>query len=348
MKKNWLMLLLVTTFGLLLPLAAARPAFAGSCPDATSVVGNAYVLASGSDLNTNLIVLGNTATVEAGATVHCTVVVFGGNVDIAGTVDEDLVVFGGDTRLRSTAVINGQLVTFGGDTTRDEGALVRGGESHGFDFRNRNWSVFAPGVPFLNPVISFYRSVFQAIAVSVGLGLLALLVVLFWPEQTARVGAAVTTAPAPSVGLGLLTAIAVPVLSVVLAVTLCLIPLAFVAWIAFAAALVFGWIGLGMVVGARLSAALKLYTLSPAVSAALGTGVLTLAMYAIVWIPCAGWVAVIGLALAGLGAVLLTRFGTRPFLGGLPPAPVAPTPPAPPEPPAPPISPGPGELPAPS
>ncbi len=106
------------------------------------------------------------------------------------------------------------------------------------------------------------------------------------------------------------------------------------------AALVFGWISLGMIVGARLSAALKLYTLSPAVTAALGTGVLTLAAHVIGWIPCAGWVTVGLLAMIGLGAVLLTRFGTRPYLSGLPPAPVPPAPPAPT------LTSGPGELPA--
>jgi hypothetical protein len=168
----------------------------------------------------------------------------------------------------------------------------------------------------------------------VALGLLALLVVLFWPEQTARVSAVVTTAPGPALGLGLLTAVAVPVLAVLLGITICLAPISFVGMLLLVAAGVFGWIALGMTVGARLSTALKLYNLSPAVSAALGTGVLTLVMRAIEWIPCFGWVPPLLLGLIGLGAVLLTRFGTRPYLPGTAIVAAPPTPPAPPMPPS--------------
>jgi hypothetical protein len=43
-------------------------------------------------------------------------------------------------------------------------------------------------------------------------------------------------------------------------------------------------------------------------------------------VACVGWVAWVLLASAGLGAVTLTRFGTRPYFGGV----AAPPPPAPP------------------
>ncbi len=334
MKKTWLALPLLTVLALALSLALPRPAYADHCGDDTRVVGNNYVLAEGQTLDSNLILIGGNATIAEGARVACTVVVFGGNLEVAGSIEEDVVVFGGDTDLESTAVVEGELVTFGGDVARAEGAEARGGESTGFNWErgpdfDRDWFP-SDRIPFLNPVLGFYQSVFETFLTAVALGLLALLLVLFWPEQTAQVGATITTAPAAAGGLGLLTAVAVPVLGVLMAITVCLIPIAFIGALALAAAMVFGWVALGMIVGRRLARALRADHMAPAVAAALGTGLLTLVMSAVAQVPCVGWVAPALLWLIGLGAVVLTRFGTRPYLGSSGVRPVPPAPPAPP------------------
>lgn len=334
MKKTWLGLTLIALLVLALSLVAAAPAYADHCGDDTQVVGNNYTVAEGETLDRNLIIIGGNATVEAGAAVNCTVVVFGGNLEVAGSVAEDVVVFGGTTSLEGTAEIGGELVTFGGTVSREEGAVVRGGESSGFNWdRPFRWNAGpVDRIPFINPVLSFYQSVFETFLTAVALGLLALLVVLFWPDQTARAGAAVTAAPAASAGLGLLTLVAIPVLIALAAITICLIPVAFLAALGFVAALIFGLIVLGLVIGQRLAAALKATSVSPAIAAGLGTGLLWLAMSAIGQIPCVGWVPVVVLAGMGLGAVVLTRFGTRPYYGlaerPAPPAPPAPSLPA--------------------
>jgi hypothetical protein len=329
MKRTWMFLSLALLAMLVLSLAAAPAVSASHCSDDRRVLGGSYTLQSGEVLDRNLIVLGGNATLAQGSQVLCSVVVLGGNLSVAGTVVEDVVVFGGNASLASTAVIEGELITFGGSTQRAPGAEVRGGESEGFPIRRGplpQWFPFQDRVPFLNPVLNFYRSVFQAIVWSVGMGLLALLVMLFWPDQTTRVSAAASAAPGASGGLGLLTAIAVPVLIVLTLVTICLAPIAFVGGLIYTAALVFGWIALGQVVGARLATALRLYDLSPAVSAALGTATLTLVMYIVAQIPCVGWVVPVVLAAVGLGAVTLTRFGTRAYYV---PPPLAPPPAAP-------------------
>ena len=320
MKKTWFSLPLAALLAVTLALVAARPAAADHCGDDTRVVGDNFVLGEGETLTSNLIVVGGDATVEAGARVDCTVVVFGGNLDIAGSVAEDVVVFGGDTHLDSTAEVDGELVTFGGSVSRAEGSEVRGGEAQGFSFDHGfrgDWMPFN-GNPVVGTVLGFYQSMFETFLTAVALGLLALLVVLFWPDQTAHVGAAVTSAPAASGGMGLLTAVAVPVILGLVALTVCLAPVSFVGAILLAAGFVFGWVALGLVVGTRLGVALKLHSLSPAVAAALGTSLLSLVMSAISAIPCVGWVGPVVLACIGLGAVVLTRFGTRPYLGSPP------------------------------
>ena len=331
--KRWMLLLpLALSLALLAPLALARPAHAGNCTDDHRVMGQNYTLGAGEKLDSNLIVLGGNATIAAGATLNCTLVVMGGNVDVAGSVQEDMVVIGGNVQLRDTAVIGGQLVTFGGVIDRADGAQVIGGESQGFG-GNRDGQGGIPFIgasaPILAPVFELYQSVVHAVFTSIGLGLLALLVVLFWPEQTARVGAAITSAPGATGGLGLLTAVAVPMLMLLAAITICLIPLSFVGMVIFTAALVYGWIALGLLVGVRLAGALRLVNLSPAIMAALGTGLLSLVISAISWVPCIGWVAPVVLAAVGLGAVTLTRFGTQAYLPGAPTAPAAPAAPPP-------------------
>jgi hypothetical protein len=327
--RSLLLLPLILALAFLAALGTARPAYAANCDDDHRVMGNNFTLAKGEELDSNLIVLGGNATIEPGAILNCTLVTLGGDVDVAGSVAEDMVVIGGNVELRSTAVIGGQLVTFGGSIDREDGAQVKGGESQGFgvsgDEPRTGFRLPGRFAPF-TPLVDLYRSLLHTVLVSIGLGLLALLVVLFWPEQTARVGAAVTTAPAAAGGLGLLTVVAVPMLIVLAAITICLIPVSFVGAVVFAAALVFGWIGLGQLVGVRLAGALRLHNLSPAVSAALGTGLLTLVVSAINWVPCVGWVAPVVLAAVGLGAVTLTRFGTQAYLPSAPTTPPSPPP----------------------
>jgi hypothetical protein len=327
MKRPLILFSLVLALAFVAALGIARPTYAANCDDDQRVMGNNYTLAKGQHLDSNLIVMGGNATIEPGAVLNCALVTVGGNVDLGGTVAEDMVVIGGNIQLRSTSVIEGDLVTFGGSVVREDGAQVKGGDSQGFGGSDPRSGFRLPGrFGLFTPLFDLYRSLLHIVLVSIGLGLLALLVVLFWPEQTARVASAVTVAPAAAGGLGLLTAVAVPMLLLLGVITVCLIPVSFVGSVIFAAALVFGWIGLGQLVGVRLAGALRLHNLSPAVSAALGTSLLTLVVSAIDWVPCVGWVAPVVLIAVGLGAVTLTRFGTQPYLPTAPTTPPAPPP----------------------
>ena len=318
MKRFWPLLTLALVAALLLPLFAAGPAVAGSAADCNgshSVIADSYTLAAGQQLDSNLVVFGGQATIAAGATVNCKVVVLGGSLDLAGKVAQDVVVMGGDAHLRGTSEIDGQLQTLGGSFTQDNGAQIKGGVGQGFTLGGgAGRPVIDDNLPLLAAVLAFYRTITRTFLGSLGLGLLALLVVLFWPEQTARVRAAVTNAPGQSGALGLLTVVAGPVLIVLATVTVCLIPIAFMAMVVLSAAVAFGWFALGELVGVRLAGALKLVNLSPAVATGLGTALLSLVVAAISWVPCVRWIAPIILAAIGLGAVTLTRFGTQPYL----------------------------------
>jgi hypothetical protein len=168
---------------------------------------------------------------------------------------------------------------------------------------------------------------------SLGYGLLAMLVVLFLPQQTRRVAEAAVRQPLNMGGMGLLTYILLIVLIVALAlfsiliITLLLtIPLLLIVGLIFGAAMAFGWIALGTELGSRFAGMFNREWPMP-LNALIGTFLMTLVADGIGFIPCVGWVAPVLLTLLGLGAVTMTRFGTKslPFTATL--APVESVPP---------------------
>jgi hypothetical protein len=136
---------------------------------------------------------------------------------------------------------------------------------------------------------------------------------------------AVIAQPLTAGGLGLLTLIVSPFALVLLVITLILIPVAVVVVVALVVAGIFGWIAIGYEIGQRFTLAIH-QEWHPAFSAGLGVFFLTLVSSALTGIPvlnCVGWLGPFLLSLVGLGAVIMSRFGTQSVLA---PAAAAPTP----------------------
>lgn len=315
----------------LLAVTTTSLAFARELREDKVVFGDTFTLKSGETLDGNLVVFGGNVTVEEGATITGDVVVIGGNVELGGTVENDLVVIGGNVDLLSTAVVEGKLVSSGGSTRRAEGSEVKGGETQGFSPRF-DWPTPIEVGSRVRPIdfaLSLIWNGLIALGWTVALSLMAMLVVLFMPEQTARVSGAVAGTPVLSGLLGLLTLVAFPVVAVVVAITICLSPLSLIGTMIFGIGLLFGWLALGALIGERLAASLRWRDLSPMLAAGLGTFLITLLVSGLSILPgvgeCLGTIIGVVLAALGLGAVVLTRFGTRPYYG----TPAAPNPPPP-------------------
>jgi hypothetical protein len=75
-------------------------------------------------------------------------------------------------------------------------------------------------------------------------------------------------------------------------------------------------ISLGFEVGRRISLAFK-QVWHPAIAAGLGTLVLMAILNGIGFIPCVGWIPKVLVGVVGLGAVLLTQFGRKPYIRSL-------------------------------
>jgi len=317
MKKITVLSAVVVLLCLVFPMTA----MAAGPVDTKVIFGSNYTLSSGETLDSDLMVLGGSAELEEGSLVKGSVFVLGGNITISGEVEGDLGVLGGNVDLENTAVVRGDVGMLGGNLDRAPGAVIDGSVASEFGFDISAPSLNFPDefsfselrnftFPRISPWISVLWFVFRVFVMAA----LALLVVMFWPAPTRRIAEAAISQPLAAGGLGLLTLIAGPVLLLVLLITLLLSPLSVIGFVLFVAAIVFGWIGLGYEVGRRIGVAMKWELQDPA-AAGLGTLLLSLVAGGIGFIPCVGWLLVVFVASLGLGAVMLTRFGSQAYLG---------------------------------
>ena len=304
------------------------------------VFGGPVTLEAGSELRGDLTVLGNTR-IDSGATLEGELVAMGA-VEIAGTVEGD-VFSAGAVKLRDTAYLMGNLSALGA-ITQAEGAVVEGDITpvdEGFSWPAPQIEVpgqpaaGAGGTSFWWRAVSF---VFRGAMSVLVMGLLALVVASLWPVHAERVGRVVQEAPLVAFGVGLLTLIVTALLSALLVITICLSPFAVVALIIVGVGILFGWAALGLVLGRRvLSGRGASSPAQPTAEAILGTVILTVIITAARIIGPLHTLLLFLLLPPVAGAVLLTRFGTRPYAatgatGGthvVPSAPLSVFPPAP-------------------
>jgi len=325
-------LLLVLLF--FLPLQSAGATSGAS--EGQVIFGQSFTLKSGDTLNGDLLVFGGSATIEEGATVKGSTVLFGGNLTVNGTVNGDVAITGGSVSLGSAAHITGNLTTGAASLDRAKGSKVDGqiyNTATSWISSGENSNVPQPVKPIM-PVIPQVKFGFQSLisvlngfGQSLGIAVLAMLVMLFLASHADRVAHAVITQPLTAGGLGLLTVVVAPIAILLSIVTLILIPLAPIIVIALVVAGVFGWIAIGYEVGQRFTKAIH-QNWHPAFSAGLGTFVLTLGAKVLTGIPvlnCVGWLVPFLLSMAALGAVLMTRFGTQVVNAPTGQAPVVPT-----------------------
>jgi len=306
---------------LLLLLASASPVYAQSGGPGKIVFGDNFTLKSGEKLNGDLVVFGGNVTVEKDANLNGNLVVFGGTISSSGNLNGDVVVFGGQIDLSSKAVVTGNVVTIGGQVSQAEGAVIKGQV-----VKNVSPQIPAGRIPpdVKPPKININFNPFWTAAGifsrALIIGILAMLVVVFLKPQMDRVSQAIVSQPIMSGSVGLLTLLGGPisilVVALIMVVTLILIPVAvlvvFLGALLITLAWLFGIIALGNEVGERFTQSIN-QNWAPVFTAGFGTFLLMLVGGAIGEIPCVGWLFTFLIALVGIGAAVLTRFGTRPI-----------------------------------
>ncbi len=317
MKRRMKILTLLITLSLL--LLPTQSVAAGGLEDGPVIFGGSYTLESGESLNNDVLVFGGTVMIEEGAKVYGDVVLFGGSLTINGEVNGEVALIGGAAVLGEASLIDGNLTLISANLNRADGAEVTGEVSYSVSVENSSPATIPhipgmPEIPFVQqePLVLFNNPLWTAGSIlgrSLAMALLAMLVALFLEEPTKRVGEAITKQPAVAGGLGFLTVIFSPLVIVVLMITILLIPVGIVAIVALMAAFLYGWIALGFEVGERFTKMIDQEWQLP-LSAAFGTGLLTIMAGAFDMIPCVGWLVSFLVTTLALGGVIISRFGS--------------------------------------
>ena len=273
----------------------------GQAPSRDDVVifGQDYTLETGQTIDGSLIVFGGNVTVETDAVILEDLVVFGGNVEMDGRLDGGVFILGGNITLGPNAIVSGDVVSPGGNITSDPGAQINGNRfsdvgpffSSGFHF---GWGSWALG--------SVVWLLFQSLAMSA----VAVLIALFAPDHLRRTTETIVQRPVESGGLGCLSFILLPFVLIVTVITI-VGPLVIAFLVIVALAL--GWVALGYEIGRRVARGFN-QPWTIILEAWVGTLILGVIVSLIGIIPCVGWIAGALLGAVGLGAALLTRFGT--------------------------------------
>jgi hypothetical protein len=297
---------------LLLLLVPTRSAQAqGPNPDGGGQVafGRDVVVKSGETLEGDLVVIGGNVIVEENAQVNGDLVVVGGTLKSNGETQGDVVVVGGQIKLEKAALVTGDLVMIGSQLDQAEGAKVRG---HVVNNIAPNISVPAgripptepatPSVPYVPfPAVNLDFNPFRSLLWLVGIPGFAMLLALFWQPQIERTGKAIVAQPLMTGAIGLLAV----VVATILIITIFPPVIIALAW-------VFGIVAMGSEVGERFTKAIN-QTWSPVLSIGFGTFLLILAGVVLNGIPCLGTLLLFLLGLVGVGATVITLFGTRPM-----------------------------------
>ncbi len=277
------------------------------------VVGQSFTLKEDQILNGDLAIIGGNAKLETGSKVNGDIALIGGTLEINGTVTGNIQAIGGTVDLNGTATIEGSFYNFGSNLNQESGARIEGSQISNLPFDFNFGNIDTANIPFQSAqrTTGFIAKFLWAVMQIIAMGGLAMLVLLIAPKSTDRIATSIGKQPFTHWGIGLLTGFAFPAIIVVCMITIIFIPLGLIGIMAMVVALTYGWIALGYEIGRRLFG--NNSNLSPAVVAGLGTVMLSVVGRVLGAIPCIGWLLVSTLSLFGLGAIILTRVGTRDY-----------------------------------
>jgi hypothetical protein len=282
-KLNFLVLLMLIIILASAPLAAAANGNSGGI---VTVVGNIVV--------------------PEGQVVQGDVVAIFGNIEVHGEVNGNAVSVLGNVTVSSTGKVWGDGVSVVGNLVADSDSSISGnvinilGTNGNFDLTNLTRRPVNIRYIFRNALhFNGYRALLK-----LGTGiLLAILIVVLFPVPVSRVRKSIEGSPGRMILIGLLVWVAAIPAIIIVALTLIGIPLAFLIGAALWAGGKFGAAALVLMIGQAL---LKDKESEPA-AAALGALLLGVTTF----IPFIGGLIGLGVSLLTVGAVTITRFGTR-------------------------------------
>lgn len=308
-----ILILVLLISAILIPTTVSASGF----EDDKVIFGSNYTLREGETLNGDLVVLGGNVTLEKSSTVNGDTVVFGGNVTVNGTINGNLVALGGIVILEEDALVQGDLTVISGTYDQAPGAIITGSiiteENIPFEFDLPENGLFEGDfpvprfnqLPFVSASWFFFRLlIWTGIAILIG---------LFIEDPAKRINKAALGEPVISFVVGFGVLVVAPFVLLALIITILLSPVSLVGIFALIAAWVVGLVALSIEVGRKLVEALN-QSLPVPLLAGIGMFIISLIFNGFnQLVPCVGWLPKFILGSWVLGAVILTRFGTRAY-----------------------------------
>jgi hypothetical protein len=251
----------------------------------------------------NVIRIGKDITIEKGEKVG-RVVAISGQITIDGTVESSVLAIGGSVVLTKTAVVKGDVASFGGVIVMAKNAEVGGSIT---EINSTN--IYETAMNSLSSEWDGWSWVFALISLSMLAVILcmALLTAALLPKQVIIVSEAISENTLKVILTGVLALIAIAPLALLLTISvigIALIPLEII--------LVVLTVLLGFIAVSRLIGAWALRWSGRKTTGAVRETFWGLVIiWVIGWIPYVGWMLKAIAIVIGLGAALITRFGTH-------------------------------------
>jgi len=240
-----------------------------------------------------LIVAGGSVSVPADAAIDGQVYVIDGQFEVAGTVDGSLTQLAGSVAVPASGTITGEFQTIAGRSDVAAGATVGSRQVLEVDPREAEGG----GAEWLLLLLQI-----------LGLGLLGYLLGRRQPALLENVGRAVTDHPGVSSVTGGFAGTVLLVLIIAMAFTIVLIPVSVIGLGVLVLTVAYGQVAIGY----RLVQPLGIR--QARWRAALGGALVAVLLEVLGTVPLVGGLAAGVVALAGLGAVLITYYGLRRFV----------------------------------
>ncbi len=293
-------LLILATGLIFLTACSAQPVMTG-----TLINGGSYTVGPGEVQSRAVLLAGGELVVAAGGELDGPLVLVEGSARLDGRLRGDLIMLGGELELGPQAEILGDLRHGGGRLQRDPGARVAGSFSEGMQIPEL---LSSQALPNIRP-----PSVGERLLRPVLLVLIAWLVLRWQPGAFSRMARAAGRHWLVCLSLGVLSGVAGLALLVLMAFTIILIPVSLFGLVLLGAALVAGWFAFGVLLGDGL-ARLAGGRIKPLAARLVGVYLVLAALQFLPDLPALGGTLALLVTATGLGAVLLTRAGSRDFV----------------------------------
>ncbi len=251
----------------------------------------------------NIVKIGSDVTIEKGQKVH-SVVAIGGQITVSGAVEKSVVAVGGSVVLTKTAVVKGNVISLGGVIVMARDAEVRG------DLTEINSdNLYETLTTALSSEWEGWSWIFAVISLSIFLVILvlALLIAALLPKPVRIVSEAIRENTFKVILCGILGLVLIAPLALLLTISVVGIALIPLEVIFVVCSVLLGFIAVGQLIGAKLFRLLK--RSEPGIVRETFWGLVIL--WLIGWIPYVGWMVKAIAIVIGLGATLVSRFGTH-------------------------------------